>query len=831
MVLSVSDMEISDVGISPTMISTSMPPGVTTTAPSITSVQGTKDNISREDDFVPFDLGTPVSRGQTHKRKREADTNTNLQEGLYKDPPLMIPNRYSMAQRAQEMLTKEVMDVVGYLQPTAEEHQTRQYVLQIVRRAIQDLWSDATAEIFGSFDTQLYLPTSDLDIVVKRSYQPISKVHMRILAKTLGVKNIGVEIQVISQAKVPLIKFRERITGIPCDISFNIDNGLSSGIITKQFLREWPILRPLVMLVKYFLMLKMINDPSTGGLGSYTTTLLCLNFLQMHPLIQMGVIDPFRNLGMLLLEFFELYGCCFNYADIGIRVTEGGSYAVRADMRTVKGKPDPHKIYCVDPNNSANNTARATYRLNLIQSSFKIAKVTMVHNLHSKISEIHGVAVGAHHRHQQECTTGGCNMDGKDQTYMYVGSVGPYALSPSSSTCGLGFPEMRLLKGVLMLPVKVITFRAKIEETFYSGVLQDMFGHPRDIRPSQQLGHSTAVSGYLWGPETIRSEPTTIIPATALSTANVATTITPTSAPLSANTISQTSSIWRKLAQATPNVQATPENTPPPQIKAESPKPTSLVERVDNNPWLTEDEDAALVMDADANAPIHQTCKKLRLIVSKMDLVNSSNDRDLIQAARRKVIRMATLARIRATESQQKRKLGRSEKSKIYAGMSSLVYQELGNCLDVLETAGNHSSNHENKTTRAASETKNKRQKKNNATATKVTPAHAQNNNEFSPQKPPQPRTTLSNTMTWKSDTGRNDVEYVILDSDSDSDKEQDASDKFFDDLMAQGAKEYDTTDDEKAVKLKDGTKSKGRHNNPCNVDTSGRSIMLPQLL
>lgn len=46
----------------------------------------------------------------------------------------------------------------------------------------------------------------------------------------------------------------------------------------------------------------------------------------MHPKIRLGEIDPAENLGVLLVEFFELYGFYFNYNTIGISINNGGSY-------------------------------------------------------------------------------------------------------------------------------------------------------------------------------------------------------------------------------------------------------------------------------------------------------------------------------------------------------------------------------------------------------------------------------------------------------------------------------------------------------------------------
>jgi non-canonical poly(A) RNA polymerase PAPD5/7 len=46
----------------------------------------------------------------------------------------------------------------------------------------------------------------------------------------------------------------------------------------------------------------------------------------MHPLVQTGQIRAEENLGVLLMEFLELYGVNFAYEKVGIRVTRDGSY-------------------------------------------------------------------------------------------------------------------------------------------------------------------------------------------------------------------------------------------------------------------------------------------------------------------------------------------------------------------------------------------------------------------------------------------------------------------------------------------------------------------------
>ncbi len=50
----------------------------------------------------------------------------------------------------------------------------------------------------------------------------------------------------------------------------------------------------------------------------------------MHPLIRNGTLLPNNdNLGVLLIEFFELYGIKFNFYKVAICVNHGGEYVLK----------------------------------------------------------------------------------------------------------------------------------------------------------------------------------------------------------------------------------------------------------------------------------------------------------------------------------------------------------------------------------------------------------------------------------------------------------------------------------------------------------------------
>ena len=127
---------------------------------------------------------------------------------------------------------------------------------------------------------------------------------------------------VIEKAVVPIIKLIDSQTMVHIDISFNTSNGQEAAVLVKSYLGQFAHLKQLVMLLKYILNHRGLNEVWTGGLGSYALTLLVVNFLQQHP--RLSTQNSGENLGILLLEFFELYGRNFNYEQNGIRVRDGG---------------------------------------------------------------------------------------------------------------------------------------------------------------------------------------------------------------------------------------------------------------------------------------------------------------------------------------------------------------------------------------------------------------------------------------------------------------------------------------------------------------------------
>lgn len=80
---------------------------------------------------------------------------------------------------------------------------------------------------------------------------------------------------------MPIVKYVDSESGCQVDICFNQTNGPQNSAVIKGYLSDYWELKPLVLVLKYFLLQRDLNETYTGGLGSYALVLLVISFLQV----------------------------------------------------------------------------------------------------------------------------------------------------------------------------------------------------------------------------------------------------------------------------------------------------------------------------------------------------------------------------------------------------------------------------------------------------------------------------------------------------------------------------------------------------------------------
>ncbi|KAK6186159.1 hypothetical protein SNE40_008253 [Patella caerulea] len=341
-------------------------------------------------DFIPLtenkQIGYNRNNGYNiytpHKRKRDNRASTyglnhSSEKHLLREHGGLMPWRVKGKIYRSDILGlhEEIKDFYSYMSPRDEEHRMRNEVVARIKKVMTDLWPDAQMEIFGSFRTGLYLPTSDIDLVVFGRWKNLplwslrDELHKREIAYPEDIK-------VLDKASVPIVKLTDKETDVQVDISFNMKSGVQSAALITDYMTKFPNLRYLVLVLKHFLLQRDLNEVFTGGISSYSLILMCINFLQLHPRIDAR--SPDANLGVLLIEFFELFGRNFNYWKTAIRIKEGGAYLPKEEIaKNMESGYRPSLLCIEDPLMPKNDIGRSSYGAMQVRHAFDYAYLVL----------------------------------------------------------------------------------------------------------------------------------------------------------------------------------------------------------------------------------------------------------------------------------------------------------------------------------------------------------------------------------------------------------------------------------------------------------------------
>ena len=212
------------------------------------------------------------------------------------------------------------------------------------------------AHLIGSAATGLALGSSDLDLTILGTKSKQRESHLYMLAGLLQQHDLverGGRPQVIGCAKVPIVKFVERGSGLAVDISMLQTDGLQSTAWMRAQLSAHPALRPLLIVLKLFLANHQLNDASVGGISSFVL------FVMAHGIVAPSITnaDPGEvsdDLGELLCRFLTRFSrthtrdACwkvaspFDGSDLGKKVRRTAE--ISAAFRALHAKITPSPV-------------------------------------------------------------------------------------------------------------------------------------------------------------------------------------------------------------------------------------------------------------------------------------------------------------------------------------------------------------------------------------------------------------------------------------------------------------------------------------------------------
>ncbi|CAJ1931824.1 unnamed protein product [Cylindrotheca closterium] len=251
----------------------------------------------------------------------------------------------------QSRLTKDIMRFLNVTQTQLQKQgNKRRVAVERFSRLVDTLWPRAQVKLYGSHVSGVCLPSSDLDFVVclpavhknapalapgvLEGRNAINESCQKLLARELkGESWIDPRsIKLIERTVVPVIKVSTKDTRarvLQLDISFDSPehHGLAAVEMVSQILEELPLIRPLVLVLKQFLLDRGLLTAYTGGLSSYCLFLMVARYLQEQP-------SSYGDCGSLLMGFLDFYGNFFDPRATGISVRRR-QYFVRPNYSAV----------------------------------------------------------------------------------------------------------------------------------------------------------------------------------------------------------------------------------------------------------------------------------------------------------------------------------------------------------------------------------------------------------------------------------------------------------------------------------------------------------------
>lgn len=340
-----------------------------------------ENSVAKNTDFIEFGFSLSENEEEDYEEYsddgRISDDNLGSSHAHRKSTPAFpwVKGHDHLKQKEiADWLTLEIKDFVNYISPSKEEIVIRNTVINNLKTKISGFWPATQAHVFGSCATDLYLPGSDIDMVIISNtgdYEQRSRLYQ--LSSFLRTNKLAKNIEVIATAKVPIIKFVDATSNIHVDISFERTNGLDAARRIRRWLDSTPGLRELVLIIKQFLRSRKLNNVHVGGLGGYSTIIMVYHFLKLHPRVSTGNMAVMENLGTLLVEFFELYGRNFSYDNLIIAVdpsNDSPKYLLKSRYPILTAGRGQFSIIIQDPSDPSNNITRSSYNLRDLKKAF-----------------------------------------------------------------------------------------------------------------------------------------------------------------------------------------------------------------------------------------------------------------------------------------------------------------------------------------------------------------------------------------------------------------------------------------------------------------------------
>uniref|UniRef100_A0A453FX18 Poly(A) RNA polymerase mitochondrial-like central palm domain-containing protein n=1 Tax=Aegilops tauschii subsp. strangulata TaxID=200361 RepID=A0A453FX18_AEGTS len=132
--------------------------------------------------------------------------------------------------QSSDVLEKCTKDILSIIKPTEDDRNKRLHVIQEIVNSISLVGGlgDAAVKPFGSFLSELYTKSGDLDVSVElpnvsgfSTSKEKKQNLLRELMKALQISGVARDVNFIPTARVPVLQYVSNHFGISCDRSIN----------------------------------------------------------------------------------------------------------------------------------------------------------------------------------------------------------------------------------------------------------------------------------------------------------------------------------------------------------------------------------------------------------------------------------------------------------------------------------------------------------------------------------------------------------------------------------------------------------------------------------
>lgn len=215
-----------------------------------------------------------------------------------------------LSNKNKPSLSNQLISLYNYLKPTIKENKIRNHIISKIEKIIKQ--NNLKMKIFGSNGTEMYLPSSDIDIMVSTNENNNDELD-NLALQLANNKIINSNYLNITNTKIPIIRCFDCSLGLRIDISNGNNKGYKHLLYIREILNKHSYIKIYALILKKFIKQRNLHNVRKGGLCSYAQFLMLYHFLMMHPLIQTNKIDPVKNIGVIFMDFFQFYGKIFNY--------------------------------------------------------------------------------------------------------------------------------------------------------------------------------------------------------------------------------------------------------------------------------------------------------------------------------------------------------------------------------------------------------------------------------------------------------------------------------------------------------------------------------------